>query len=237
MKNGGISHFSDIIFRHLRATAGFYAVLMLVPALLFVISCKQNQGANGQTENAASKQEQSVTETAQDQESETTGGNPVVILKTSKGDIKVELFKDKAPITVENFLSYANDGFYDGTIFHRVIPNFMVQGGGFTPDFNQKPVKAPIKNEADNELKNERGTLAMARTQVIDSATSQFFINIVDNSFLDHGVRDYGYAVFGKVIDGMDVVDEIAGVETETKGMHGDVPKEAVVIESVEVVE
>jgi len=237
MMIGRISHFSDIIFRHLSAAAVFYAVLVLVPALLFVVSCKQNQGANGQTEDAANKQEQAVTEKAQDEESETTGGNPVVILKTSKGDIKVELFKDKAPITVENFLSYANDGFYDGTIFHRVIPNFMVQAGGFTPDLNQKPANAPIKNEADNGLKNERGTLAMARTQVVDSATSQFFINVVDNSFLDHGVRDFGYAVFGKVTDGMDVVDEIAGVETETKGMQGDVPKEAVVIESVEVVE
>ncbi|MGH7892232.1 MAG: peptidylprolyl isomerase [Thermodesulfobacteriota bacterium] len=158
-------------------------------------------------------------------------------MSTSKGDIKIELFKDKAPISVENFLSYVNDGFYNGTIFHRVIPNFMVQGGGFSPDFSQKPPKSPIKNEAKNGLKNERGTLAMARTQVVDSATSQFFINLADNSFLDNGVRDYGYAVFAKVIDGMDVVDEIAAVETGNNGMYGDVPKEEIVINSVKVVE
>lgn len=161
----------------------------------------------------------------------------MVIISTSKGDIKVELFKNEAPITVENFLSYVNDGFYDGTIFHRVIPNFMIQGGGFTPDFVQKETKAPIKNEATNGLKNDRGTLAMARTQVVDSATSQFFINIVDNDFLNNGARDYGYAVFGKVTDGMDVVDAIAGVPTANKGMHGNVPTEDVVIESVKVVE
>ncbi|OGE21488.1 MAG: peptidyl-prolyl cis-trans isomerase A [Candidatus Dadabacteria bacterium RIFCSPHIGHO2_12_FULL_53_21] len=158
-------------------------------------------------------------------------------MSTSKGDIKIELFKDKAPISVENFLSYAGDGYYDGTIFHRVIPNFMVQGGGFTPDFSQKPTKSPIKNEAKNGLKNERGTLAMARTQVVDSATSQFFINLVDNSFLDNGVRDYGYAVFAKVIGGMDVVDAIAAVETGNNGMYGDVPQEEVIIKSVKVVE
>lgn len=157
-------------------------------------------------------------------------------MSTSKGDIKIELFKDKTPITVENFLSYVNDGFYDGTVFHRVIPNFMIQGGGFTPDFTQKPTKQPIKNEATNGLKNERGTIAMARTQVVDSATSQFFINLADNSSLDNGVRDYGYAVFGKVIDGMNVVDSIAAVETGHKGMYGDVPKEDVVIKSVKVV-
>ncbi|MCA9809081.1 MAG: peptidyl-prolyl cis-trans isomerase [Candidatus Dadabacteria bacterium] len=161
----------------------------------------------------------------------------MVIISTSKGDIKVELFKNEAPVTVENFLSYVNDGFYDGTIFHRVIPNFMVQGGGFTPDFAQKPTKAPIKNEANNGLKNDRGTLAMARTQVVDSATSQFFINVVNNDFLNNGARDFGYAVFGKVIDGMDVVDAIAAVPTSNKGMHGDVPTEDVVIESVKVVE
>ncbi|MEQ9617979.1 MAG: peptidylprolyl isomerase [Deltaproteobacteria bacterium] len=161
----------------------------------------------------------------------------MVIMSTSKGDIKIELYKDKAPITVENFLGYVNDGFYDGTVFHRVIPNFMIQGGGFTPDLDQKSTKAPIKNEAENGLKNERGTLAMARTQVVDSATSQFFINLADNSFLDNGVRDYGYAVFARVVDGMDVVDEIAAVETGNKGMMGDVPQEDVVIESVKVAE
>jgi peptidyl-prolyl cis-trans isomerase A (cyclophilin A) len=185
----------------------------------------------------ACKQEGSKQAEVENKSSEAKGGNPVVIMSTSKGDIKIELFKDKAPITIENFLSYVNDGFYDGTIFHRVIPNFMIQGGGFTPDFSQKPTKPPIKNEAKNGLKNERGTLAMARTQVVDSATSQFFINLVDNSFLDNGARDYGYAVFGKVIDGMGVVDEIAAVNTGTRGMYGDVPQEDVTITSVKVVE
>lgn len=144
------------------------------------------------------------------------GGNPVVLIKTSKGDIKVELDKEKAPISVENFLSYVNDGYYNETIFHRVIKDFMIQGGGFTTDNKQKPTKDPIKNEAKNGLLNARGTIAMARTSAVDSATSQFFINQKDNKFLDHGVRDYGYAVFGKVVEGMDVVDKIAAIPTET---------------------
>lgn len=160
------------------------------------------------------------------------GGNPVVLIKTSKGDIKVELDKEKAPISVENFLSYVNDGYYSGTIFHRVIKNFMIQGGGFTPDMKQKPTKDPIKNEAKNGLSNTRGTIAMARTSVVDSATSQFFINHRDNKFLDHGSRDYGYAVFGKVTEGMDVVDLIAVVETG----YQDVPKETITIESITLV-
>lgn len=160
------------------------------------------------------------------------GGNPVVLIKTSKGDIKVELYKEKAPISVENFLSYVNDGYYSGTIFHRVIKNFMIQGGGFTADMKQKPTKDPIKNEAKNGLSNSKGTLAMARTAVVDSATSQFFINHADNKFLDHGTRDYGYAVFGKVIEGMDVVDKIAIVPTG----HQDVPTETVTIESITLV-
>lgn len=217
---------------------GFYAgvsglavrlllVVVLVPAMLVAGACKQK-------DNSAQNTAQS---TPAGDTSETQGGNPVVIISTSKGDIKVELLKNEAPVTVENFLSYANDGFYDGTIFHRVIPNFMIQGGGFTPDFVQKPTKAPIKNEADNGLKNDRGTLAMARTQIVDSATSQFFINVVDNDFLNNGARDFGYAVFGKVIDGMDVVDAIAEVPTSNRGMLGDVPAEDVVIESVKVVE
>lgn len=153
---------------------------------------------------------------------------PHVLLTTSLGEIEVELDADKAPISVENFLTYVNSGFYDGTIFHRVIPGFMVQGGGFTPDMQQKPTRAPIVNEADNGLHNVRGTLAMARTQVRDSATSQFFINHRDNAFLDHGARDFGYAVFGKVVRGMDVVDQIAQVPTTRQGMMSDVPREPV---------
>ncbi|HML96336.1 MAG TPA: peptidylprolyl isomerase [Thermodesulfobacteriota bacterium] len=202
-------------------------VAVLVPAMLVTVACKQKDNSAQNTAQSAPAGDTS----------ETQGGNPVVIISTSKGDIKVELLKNEAPVTVENFLSYVNDGFYDGTIFHRVIPNFMIQGGGFTSDFAQKPTKAPIKNEANNGLKNDRGTLAMARTQVVDSATSQFFINVVDNDFLNNGARDFGYAVFGKVIDGMDVVDAIAAVPTSNKGMHGDVPTEDVVIESVKVVE
>ena len=157
---------------------------------------------------------------------------PMVLISTSHGDIKLELYEKEAPITVANFLSYVEEGFYDGTIFHRVINNFMIQGGGITADMKQKPAKAPIKNEADNGLKNERGTIAMARTAVVDSATSQFFINHGDNSFLDHGVRDFGYAVFGKVVEGIEVVDKIAAVQTRP----GDVPVETVSILSMKVV-
>ena len=159
--------------------------------------------------------------------------NPQVTMKTSLGDIKIELYPDKAPITVKNFLSYVDDKFYDGTIFHRVISGFMIQGGGFTPDMNQKPTKAQIKNEAQNGLKNTRGTLAMARTGVIDSATAQFFINTVDNDFLNFrspDVRGFGYCVFGKVVDGMDVVDKIRAVQTGNKNGMDDVPNDTVKI-------
>ena len=162
--------------------------------------------------------------------------DPQVLLKTNKGDIKIALFQDKAPISVKNFISYADEKFFDGTIFHRVIKGFMVQGGGMTVDMHEKSAKPPIKNEAANGLKNKRGTLAMARTPEIDSATCQFFINLVDNSFLDHQSNDpekFGYAVFGKVVAGMDVVDAIAGVPTGSKGGHQDVPREPVTILSV----
>lgn len=163
-----------------------------------------------------------------------------VLMKTSLGDIKIELFDDRAPITVKNFLAYVQDRFYDGTIFHRVIPNFMIQGGGFDKNLDPKPTKPPIKNEATNGLKNVTGTIAMARTSVVDSATSQFFINVKDNAFLDHrdaSPQGYGYAVFGKVVEGMDVVLKIAQVPTQRVGMHEAVPKEPVVIESVRIVD
>ncbi|MBI3769077.1 MAG: peptidyl-prolyl cis-trans isomerase [Deltaproteobacteria bacterium] len=161
---------------------------------------------------------------------------PRVIMKTSLGELTIELYPDKAPISVKNFLDYVDAKFYDGTIFHRVIQTFMIQGGGFGADMQQKPTRAPIKNEAGNGLKNTVGTLAMARTGVVDSATAQFFVNIVDNAFLDH--RDetpagFGYAVFGKVANGMDVVKKIAAVPTTTKGPNQNVPVTAVVIESV----
>ena len=173
------------------------------------------------------------------QEKPTNPKNPIVLISTSQGDMKAELYKDKAPKTVENFLAYTNEKFYDGTIFHRVIPRFMLQGGGFTPDMKQKPTKAAIKNEAGNGLKNTVGTLAMARTSDVDSATAQFFINVKDNDFLDHKddtMQGFGYCVFGKVIDGMKVAQAIEGVETDTKGMYEDVPVKPVVIKSVKVV-
>lgn len=162
----------------------------------------------------------------------------LVLIKTSQGDIKVELYEDKAPISVQNFIAYAEDGTYNGTIFHRVIDGFMVQGGGFTKEFKQKATKAPIQNEADNGLKNERGTLAMARTSDVNSATNQFFINVVDNHFLDFKGKtpsQYGYAVFGKVVDGMEVVDKIKKVKTGNYGPFQDVPKETVEILEVKV--
>ena len=157
----------------------------------------------------------------------------MITISTNHGDIVVELFEETAPISSENFRQYVTDGFFDQTIFHRVIPNFMIQGGGFTADMSQKATRDPIKNEADNGEKNLRGTLAMARTQVVDSATAQFFINLRDNNFLDHGGRDFGYAVFGKVTEGMDVVDAIAAVQTGNHGGHQDVPVDPVVIEKV----
>ena len=168
--------------------------------------------------------------------------NPVVVIETSMGSIKVELFEDKAPITVKNFLAYTDDKFYDGTIFHRVISkessgkDFMIQRGGFTADMNQKKTKAQIKNEATNGLTNTRGTLAMARTGVVDSATAQFFVNLTDNDFLNHrntSTSGFGYCVFGKVTEGMDVVDKIKAVKTTTKGGLPDNPVETVTIKSV----
>ncbi len=152
---------------------------------------------------------------------------------TSIGDIDIELLPDAAPITCENFRNYVSSGFYAGTVFHRVIPGFVIQGGGLTADMNRKPTQAPIRNEADNGLKNLRGTLSMARTSERDSATSQFFVNLKDNVPLDHSARDFGYAVFARVSRGMDVVDAIAGVATGRQGMHDDVPLEPIVIEQV----
>jgi len=167
-------------------------------------------------------------------------GKRMVTMKTSEGTIRIELWEDKAPITVKNFVRYVNEGFYDGTIFHRVIDNFMFQGGGFTADMVQKKPHEPIKNEAGNGAKNDIGTIAMARTNVIDSATCQFFINVKDNEFLNH--RDespagFGYAVFGKVIEGMEVVDKIKKVPTGSAGPHQNVPVKPVVIESARIQE
>lgn len=161
------------------------------------------------------------------------GGTPQVAFETDKGKIVLELYPDKAPKTVQNFIDYVDAGHYNNTIFHRVIPNFMIQAGGMTASMKEKPTKPPIKNEADNGLKNQRGTIAMARTQVPDSATAQFFINTVDNDFLDFKnktIQGWGYAVFGKVVEGMDVVDAIAKVKTTSRSGHQNVPVDTVMI-------
>jgi len=168
-------------------------------------------------------------------------GNPTAMLHTSMGDIQLELFADKAPVSVENFISYAKSGSYDGTIFHRVISHFMIQGGGFTPDMEKRATREPIVNEANNGLSNTRGTVAMARTNHPHSATAQFFINTQDNNNLDHSSesssRTWGYAVFGRVTEGMNVVDEIRLVETGSTPPYSDVPKVPVIIESVEIID
>jgi cyclophilin family peptidyl-prolyl cis-trans isomerase len=156
----------------------------------------------------------------------------MIIFETSHGAFKVELYPKEAPVTVENFLEYVDDGFFDGTIFHRIVPGFVIQGGGLTADFANKKTRAPIRNEAKNGLKNTRGSLSMARTSDINSATSQFFVNLKDNAFLDHGPRDYGYAVFGRVTEGMEVIDKIAAVGTGTRKGYQDAPLEDVVIVS-----
>ena len=161
----------------------------------------------------------------------------MVRFETSLGGFTLELDAEKAPLTVANFLAYVDEGFFDGLIFHRVIPGFMIQGGGMDADFNQKKNRAPIKNEAKNGLKNLRGTVAMARTNEINSATSQFFINLVDNAFLDNAPGNFGYAVFGKVVDGLETVDKIAKVRTTRRRGHDDVPAEDVVIQSARRVE
>lgn len=164
----------------------------------------------------------------------------MVKLHTNFGTITLELNAEKAPVTVENFLNYVRSGFYNGTIFHRVISNFMIQGGGMEPGMKEKATNAPIKNEADNGLSNERGTIAMARTMEPHSASAQFFINVKDNKFLDHRSPTpdgWGYAVFGRVVDGMDVIDKIKDVATGNAGYHQDVPMEDVILESAEVTE
>ncbi|HEV8578050.1 MAG TPA: peptidylprolyl isomerase [Thermoanaerobaculia bacterium] len=164
--------------------------------------------------------------------------NPRVLLETSKGKIVIELYADKAPKSAKNFLDYVKAGFYNGTIFHRVIPGFMIQGGGFTPDMKEKETRPPIQNEADNGVLNQRGTLAMARTPDPNSATSQFFINVANNGFLNHRGKTadgWGYAVFGKVLEGMDVADSIVAVRTTTKGPYQNVPVEPIVIQKASV--
>jgi cyclophilin family peptidyl-prolyl cis-trans isomerase len=164
-----------------------------------------------------------------------TPSGPVVVLETSLGRIKIGLYDDKSPVSTENFLKYVRKGHYNGTLFHRVIPTFMIQGGGMTSDMNEKPTDAPIRNEARNGVRNNRGTVAMARTNDPNSATAQFFINLKDNVSLDFGIRGAGYAVFGEVVEGMDVVDKIAAVPTTRRGQNDDVPITPVLINSARV--
>ncbi len=195
------------------------------------------------TETASNQQGTPPPANTQTTEQKTTGdtmSNPKVLIETSKGNITVELNAEKAPNTTANFISYVKDGFYDGTIFHRIIPGFMVQGGGMKPDMSEKSNKGPIQNEANNGLTNDRGTLAMARTPDPHSASSQFFINVADNDFLNfknESMQGWGYAVFGKVTDGMDVVDAIVAVKTGNHGGHQNVPVEPVTMDKVTVIE
>ena len=222
-------------------------ISLLVGVCMIALSSRETKADDAQTPaagtaaaattkpNAAASQTQPATSSqpAEDK-SMADQKNPIVIMETSLGTIKIELFADKAPISTKNFLSYVDKKRYDGTIFHRVIPGFMIQGGGFTEDLTQKPTDDPIKNEAANGLKNTRGTLAMARTGVVDSATSQFFINVADSDFLNYsGPRNYGYAVFGKVLEGMDVVDKIVAAKTTSQNGMDDVPVKAIIIKSV----
>lgn len=192
-----------------------------------------------QASDTASEAAETVSDTgsdAVDSVSDEIDGNPVVVMETSTGTVEIELWADRAPVSVENFLRYVDNGLYNDLTFHRVIPGFMIQGGGYNTDFVEVSVYPPITNEADPSLENNRGTLAMARTNVVDSATSQFFINLVDNDFLNQTgttPQQFGYAVFGKVINGMEVVDESASVETGNRNQHQNVPVEPVIIESV----
>jgi cyclophilin family peptidyl-prolyl cis-trans isomerase len=225
------------------SAASFFFVCLALA--VFAAGCKGKQSTEGKTEQvsepaAAVTDEAAAAAVPQAPVETPAAANPQVVIATSMGDIKVELFADKAPVTVKNFLSYADKGTYDGTIFHRVILGFMIQGGGMEPGLKEKQPDPPIRNEARSDLPNVRGTIAMARTDVVDSATSQFFINQVDNAKLDHGddtVLGFGYCVFGKVIEGMDVVDTIASVATTTVGPFENVPKDDVLIKSVKRIE
>lgn len=216
-------------------SARFVAPLAVVAALVgwLVVSEGPSSGARGGTVSGGGQTP------ASGQPAPTpAAGNPVAVISTTLGEITVELFKDKAPVSVENFLQYAREGFYSGTIFHRVVPGYVIQGGGFTAKMEEKPTRPPILNEATNGLSNARGTLAMARTRALRSATSQFFINLADNRKLDHSgysPDDFGYAVFGRVIAGMEVVDRIAALKTQSLGPFDDVPAAPVVIQAVTV--
>ena len=220
----------------MKATTAFVS-LALALALVALSGCGEARDQNGQTSQTqaspASPASPAASRAAQN--SPRTEENPVVILDTNRGPITVELWPERAPVTVENFLRYVDGGFFDGLIFHRVMAGFMIQGGGFTPNMQQKPGFEPISNEAKADVPNNRGTIAMARTNVIDSATSQFFINLADNDFLNHRAptqTEYGYAVFGQVTAGMETVDTIATVPTTTRSGHQNVPVDPIIITS-----
>ncbi|MBI2520629.1 MAG: peptidyl-prolyl cis-trans isomerase [Bdellovibrio sp.] len=199
--------------------------------VLFLSSCNDNRPTSSPKEGKTSPDATTPAATPA-----LNNPNPVVVIKTSLGEMEVELFSGLAPLTVANFLQYVDDNFYDGTIFHRVMDNFMIQGGGMTPDMKEKATRPAIKNEAANAVLNTRGTIAMARTMDVDSATSQFFINVIDNPFLNHtgtSPQEFGYCVFGKVIQGFEVMDKIKGVSTHSVDMHQNVPITPVVIQSI----
>ena len=209
------------------------SLFVMVLSLVLICGCEKEEP---QTKETPVVQEEIETIVIEPERNVVENKNPRVKLETSMGDIVIELNEEAAPITVKNFLEYVESGFFNGLIFHRVIPNFMIQGGGFTADMQRKQTNAPIKNEASNGLKNDRGTIAMARTNDPDSATSQFFINHKDNSFLNYTPTNPGYAVFGKTVEGMDVVDKIAAVRTTSRNGMQDVPVEPVIIKSATVV-
>ncbi len=227
-------------------------LIFLFSFLFFMVGCNadeqakeakavdttQSSSTENKTESTEKKMESTEPVTETKKPGDKMSANPVIVMETSKGTMKIELDAEKAPLSAENFVNYVKDGFYDGLIFHRVIPNFMVQGGGMNPDMSEKSNKTPIQNEANNGLKNDRGTIAMARTNDPHSATSQFFINLKDNDFLNHTSESpagWGYAVFGKVTEGIEVIDEIAKVKTGNHGHHGDVPLEPITINKATV--
>ena len=213
---------------HAIKTFGFASLF----APLFILGCASTNSA------IASQTQPNSASNVNPQET-TMSNMPLVELETSMGNITIELNEEKAPKTVENFLNYVNSGHYEGTIFHRIIDGFMIQGGGMDAQMNEKKTNAPVENEADNGLKNDKGTIAMARTQDPHSATSQFFINVKDNDFLNHSgknMQGWGYTVFGKVTSGMDVIEKMKGVPTGRFGMHADVPTEPVIIKSATII-
>ena len=215
----------------------WYLAVIAVASIVFVCGCEANKQPAESDKNIEELETKAV-ETVKDNiavEKKKVEENTMVTLETTKGNIVIELDEQAAPVTSANFLRYVQEGFFDGTIFHRVIGNFMIQGGGFGSEMQQKQTHEPIVNEAANGLKNDRGTIAMARTNNPNSATAQFFINLVNNDFLNYSKQNTGYAVFGKVVEGMDTVDSIAKVKTAQKGMHGDVPIEPVIIKSAKI--